>query len=121
MLLKFFFKSNILYENKNKNEIKFKFGKHFVLKVKFIFLKILVSNSERSKKKIAEYFGFELCKYNKFYSKTPNTTFKNFAKPLNVEILSLFSNLTKVSKDLLFLMQGKNLFLSSLKTSQYKI
>ena len=77
------------------------------------------------KKTIMKYFGFliseNMVKFGENYSKTPKTIFKNFAKPLNMEILSLFSKFTKVSRDLLFLNQGKKFFLSSLKTSQCKM
>ena len=71
--------------------------------------------SKREYKRLNGTFDFEI------YSKTPKSIFKNFARPLNVVIFSLFIKFKKVSKDLLFLMLGKNLFLSSLKTSQFKI
>ena len=71
----------------------------------------MVCNSEKEEKDYCEIFLlFDFCEYSKIYSKTPKTIYKKFAKPLNMEILSLFSKFTKVSRDLLFLMQGNFFF-----------
>ena len=49
---------------------------------------------------------------NQFYSKTPKRIFRNFANPLSILMLSLFSKFIKFVSVFSFKMVGKNFSLS---------
>ena len=65
------------------------------------------------KRKILREFSL---KYSEIYSKTPNSIFKNFAKPLRMRILSLFNICKKFCKELACMILGMYFCLSSEKT-----